>query len=315
MTNKRRLTGLAGAVVLGFSLSGCGLFGAGNSSDPVLATVNGQAITNSSWLQSIDGLGVLQGQKLSTTTANKKSQVKQLMIWSAVEQWTLAHHLITKKTAQQQAQKLLTQLETSAGSKATLTHDLKGYGLTLPQFSSFLTQQQILQVAFNKETAHVPVPSVTAEQQFYNQNKTQFMNPQSDQVQVILVKSQTEASSIEAQLKGGANFATLAKKDSIDPSKAQGGELGNVPVSTQSGMPTNFVNVMSGLKAGQYGVASTPSGYYVMQVQKVNPPAEQAFTAVEASIKTYLQNNSKNQAFQSWGTRIEKQYKTQFLMK
>ncbi len=312
---KRSLTGLAGAVVLGVGLSGCGLFGAGHASDPVLATVNGQPITNSGWLHAIDGLGVLQGQKLSTSAANKKSQVKQLMVWSAVEQWTLAHHLTTEKAAQQQAQKLLAQLETSAGSKTSLTHDLKGYGLSLAQFSAFLTEQQILQVAFTKVTAHTPAPSLAVEQQFYNQNKSQFMNPQSDQVQVILVKTQKQATAIENQLKGGANFAALAKKDSLDPSKAQGGELGNIPVSTSSGLPANFVNVMSGLKAGQYGIANTPSGYYVMQVQKVNPPAEQPFSAVQSSIKTYLQNNSKNQAFQTWGTHIEQQYKTQLLMK
>ncbi|MGC8489583.1 MAG: hypothetical protein ACP5QO_15390, partial [Clostridia bacterium] len=70
---KRAWTGLVGAVVLGVSLSGCGLFAAKTPSDPVLATVNGQAITNSNWRESINGLGVLDGQKLPTDPADKKS--------------------------------------------------------------------------------------------------------------------------------------------------------------------------------------------------------------------------------------------------
>lgn len=311
---KRVWMGLAGSVVLGVGLSGCGLF-ASKPTDTVLATVNGQNITNSYWREAMDGLGVLNGQKLPTDTADKKSQVKQLMIWSAVEQWTLSHHLITQKKASTQAGKLVGQLETSAGGKTSLTKDLKTFGLTLPEFTNFLTDQQILQAAFAKETAHVKPPSTAAEKQYYKANQSQFLSPQSDQVEVILVKTQAEAQSLESQVKGGANFAALAKKDSLDPSAAQGGELGNIPLSSSSGLPTNFLNVMSGLQAGQYGIADTPSGYYVIGVQKVTPPAQQPFSSVQSSIASTLLNNVKNQAFQTWGTKVEKGYKTQFLMK
>ena len=303
-----------GAVVLGAVVSGCGLF-AQRPANPVLATVNGQRITNSYWREAIDGLGVLNGQKLPTDTADKKSQVRQLMVWSAVEQWTLAHHLTTEQKARRQASKLVGQLEASAGGTKSLAKDLKTFGLTVPEFTDFLTGQQILETAFTQETAHVPPPSLAAERRYYNENQSQFMNPQSDQVEVILVKSAKEAHSIETQLKHGADFAALAKKDSRDPSAAQGGELGNIPLSASSGLPESFLNVLSGLSAGQYGIADTPSGYYVMEVQKVTPPSEQAFSSVRAAISTTLLNNIKNEMFQNWGTRIEKGYKTTFLMK
>jgi peptidyl-prolyl cis-trans isomerase C len=42
----------------------------------------------------------------------------------------------------------------------------------------------------------------------------------------ILVKTQKEAAEIKAQLDKGANFAQLAKKFSICPSKKKGGDLG-----------------------------------------------------------------------------------------
>ena len=42
----------------------------------------------------------------------------------------------------------------------------------------------------------------------------------------ILVKTQKEAADIKAQLDKGANFALLAKKHSLCPSKKKGGDLG-----------------------------------------------------------------------------------------
>ncbi len=59
----------------------------------------------------------------------------------------------------------------------------------------------------------------------------------------ILVKTEAEAKSIIAQLDKGADFATLAKKDSTDPGAASGGDLGYfgrddmVPAFTAARMP------------------------------------------------------------------------------
>ena len=45
----------------------------------------------------------------------------------------------------------------------------------------------------------------------------------------ILVKTKDEAEKLKQQLAKGADFATLAKKHSLCPSKKQGGNLGDFP--------------------------------------------------------------------------------------
>jgi len=42
----------------------------------------------------------------------------------------------------------------------------------------------------------------------------------------ILVKTEKQAADLKAQLDNGANFAALAKKHSLCPSKKKGGDLG-----------------------------------------------------------------------------------------
>ena len=65
-----------------------------------------------------------------------------------------------------------------------------------------------------------------AVQKYYDENKKHYTVPSRARVRHILVKTKAEADKLHAQLEGGADFAALAKKNSLDPgSKDQGGKL------------------------------------------------------------------------------------------
>jgi peptidyl-prolyl cis-trans isomerase C len=76
-------------------------------------------------------------------------------------------------------------------------------------------------------------------------------NPAQQQVDArqILVKTQAQAQAIIDQLNKGADFATLAVKDSIDPGAKDGGELGWF---SQNGMIPAFSTAAFALKPGTY---------------------------------------------------------------
>jgi len=89
----------------------------------------------------------------------------------------------------------------------------------------------------------------------------------------ILVASETEANKIIAQLKGGADFAALAKKYSTDPGGAKGGDLGWFK---QGDMLPEFGAAAFALKPGQVTdkPVHTRFGWHVIQVLEVkrDPP-------------------------------------------
>lgn len=86
-------------------------------------------------------------------------------------------------------------------------------------------QDRALQTAvLNKEIA----PTVTDEAVHARYDKEIAGKPGEEEVHArhILVESEAEAKKIIGQLKGGADFAALAKQYSKDPGGAQGGDLG-----------------------------------------------------------------------------------------
>jgi peptidyl-prolyl cis-trans isomerase C len=82
----------------------------------------------------------------------------------------------------------------------------------------------------------------------------------------ILVKTDAEAKSVIAELDKGADFATLAKKYSIDPGAGSGGDLGYFG---HDNMVKEFADAAFALPAGQYTKTpvKTEFGWHVIKVE------------------------------------------------
>ncbi len=303
-----------GAVLL--VVAGCGAVSADAHG---LATVNGHAITSADWKQSIEAISLMTTGKPmpKVTAAAKKREIQQLMQWAAVEQWAISHHLTTKAQAEKKAHQSIATIEKQAGGTKALQTRLKGWHLTLPEFYHFAVGQEILQVAYVHVSKGVKPPTATQVKKFYQSNSSLFTSPATDTVRAILVKSKTQADKLLTELKGGhANFAALAKQYSLDKTSAKaGGELGALPLNAANGFPTSFTSEMKALKAGQYGIADTSKGYYVMQVQKVSPSSEQPLSAVKSTIQSQLQLASGNKAFAAFSQKTLKAAKAHLYFK
>ena len=96
-----------------------------------------------------------------------------------------------------------------------------------------------------------------------------------------------KAEDLLKQIKGGADFAQLAKANSDDPgSKEQGGELGMI----QRGVTVKeFENAAFGLQPGQYSdVVKTQFGYHILQVEAKQTAHLKPLDEVKAQIVATL---------------------------
>lgn len=87
----------------------------------------------------------------------------------------------------------------------------------------------------------------------------------------ILVSSEQEAKDIIDQLKKGADFATLAKDKTIDPSgKSNGGDLGYF---TKQDMVPEFANAVFAMKPGDFSQTpiKTQFGWHVIKLEDKRP--------------------------------------------
>jgi peptidyl-prolyl cis-trans isomerase C len=132
-------------------------------------------------------------------------------------------------------------------------------------------------------------PAITdaAIQAEYNKDYANKPGPEQVQARHILVKTQAEAQAIIDQLNKGADFATLAQKDSLDPGAKNGGELGWF---TQDQMVKPFADAAFALQPGQYTKTpvQTQFGWHVIlcEGKKASPP--QALADVQGKIRQTL---------------------------
>lgn len=245
-------------VALGFApaLAGCA-----NTGDKTIVSVNGEKISKSA----LDNR--LEGQAGKTTL--------QQMVDTAIVLQYGKQQGINPTDAQIQDQVNQLEQRFPPGQFDTI---LKQQGLTMDDVKTIERVQLIIKQAVDKQI-NVSDAQIA---DFFNKNRAMYNTPAQVRARHILVKTKAEADSIEAQLKSGADFATLAKKNSIDPgSKDQGGELGWFS-ATQMVKP--FSDAAFSLNVNQISPpVNTPFGWHIIQVEEKRP-AHQA-TLAEAAPK------------------------------
>lgn len=102
----------------------------------------------------------------------------------------------------------------------------------------------------------------------------------------ILVKTKKEAEAIKAKLDNGADFATLAKKDSTDGSAAKGGDLGWFPKGV---MVKPFEDAVEHAKPGQVvGPVKTQFGWHLIKLYGTRPSTPPKLDDVRAQLTKEL---------------------------
>ncbi|MDE2286358.1 MAG: peptidylprolyl isomerase [Hyphomicrobiales bacterium] len=109
----------------------------------------------------------------------------------------------------------------------------------------------------------------------------------------ILVPTEEEAKAIIAQLKGGADFATLAKEKSKDPGAADGGDLGYF---TKDQMVPEFADAAFKLDKGQISdPVKTQFGWHVIKVEDKRIKPTPTFEQVKPQIENYVAHRAQTE--------------------
>jgi parvulin-like peptidyl-prolyl isomerase len=183
---------------------------------------------------------------------------------------------------------------------------LKAQGYTVAALRDDLRSQLVSQKIYESVTKDVKVSDADL-QKYYDQNKTQYSVAESRAVRHILVKTKAEADKIQSQLESGADFAKLAKENSLDPgSKDQGGKL----TISRGQTVAPFDKAAFALDTNELSdPVKTEFGYHLIQpLAAAKPGSVTPFAEVKAQIKTQLVEERKNKAVSDWATEIEKKY-------
>ena len=127
----------------------------------------------------------------------------------------------------------------------------------------------------------------------YEEAVKQMGNEEEVHARHILVPTEDEAKAIVDQLKGGADFAALAKEKSKDPGAADGGDLGYF---TKDQMVPEFSEVAFKMYPGQLSnPVKTQFGWHVIKVEdkRMRPVPELA--TIKEQIDAYLVRRAQSE--------------------
>ncbi|MFC4775943.1 peptidylprolyl isomerase [Paenibacillus sp. GCM10023252] len=145
-------------------------------------------------------------------------------------------------------------------------------------------------------------------QKFYDENKASLGEPEQVKASHILVATKEEADAILKELKGGADFATVAKEKSTDPgSKDKGGDLGffgkgeNDPALEEAAFK---------LEKGQLSeVVQGSNGFHIIKKTDSKAAVIPTLEDKKAEIKDTLVTQQVGELSQQWLTDLKAQAK------
>jgi len=107
----------------------------------------------------------------------------------------------------------------------------------------------------------------------------------------ILVETEDEAKAVLEEIKGGADFATLAKEKSKDPGAAEGGDLGYF---TKEQMVPEFADVAFKMYAGQLSnPVKTQFGWHIIKLEDRRSKQPPEFEKVRDQIEAFLSRKAQ----------------------
>jgi peptidyl-prolyl cis-trans isomerase C len=235
---------------------------AGKEADKVIATVNGEKLMQS------DYQNYLQLRQQQVGPLPDKDKEKQIVMDELIEKMLLAQHAVSTKLDQE------------------------------PEVSSIMKrvrEEILVQAVKRKLLRDNPITEDDVKKRFEQEveatHKTEY------KVRHILVKEETEARDILAQLEKGAKFDKLARDNSADvQSGKNGGELGWV---NQGMVVPEFFNAVMAMKKGAVSAEPVKSdfGWHIIKVEDTRPlkiPAFEEFMAdqrARANIQRKMQDD------------------------
>jgi parvulin-like peptidyl-prolyl isomerase len=275
-------------------IAGCGS-GSESADNTVAATVNGKKIM----LQEVERVIQQQtGGKQTSLSALELAQARLQVLSSLIQREVLFQRAEQEKllpTEDEITNSINKQMQDSGMSQDEFDRQLKEQNLSREALREEAKKDLAIQRLQDKYAGKITVSDRDVED-YYNSNKAQFVNARGVALAMIAVdpadnskqgianddaKNDTDAKvkidNIYQQLKGGADFATVARAKSEDASLAKGGDIGFATEDDlkQNGFPADLVSQFFGpMQIGsftspvKFGSPQAPGGrWYIFKLQ------------------------------------------------
>lgn len=259
--------------------------------EDVVAIVNGVEITKDEFIQRL--MVYIQSNESQMRKAGEWQKANETeeefvqrfipLIGKNVLEGMILEILIEQKAKEQNITVKPEEIDKKIDELKPTAEDLSKMGMTIEE----LRQQVERQILMEKIVSKAVIVTEKEIRDHFERYKANFAKPEEIKASHILLRTEVEAKAILSQLKAGADFAELARRESIDPTtKEKGGDLG---FFSRGKMTPAFEEAAFALEAGEFSeVVETPYGYHIIKVDEKKPAQEPNLELVREEIRKTL---------------------------
>lgn len=149
---------------------------------------------------------------------------------------------------------------------------------------------------FNAVSADVEEPTEADMKKYYEANKKEFHRPARVKLRQIVLEKEDDAKRILDELNRGKSMEDLARKFSIAPEAADGGNTGWI----EKGTLEVFDQAFKMSVGARSKILKSPYGWHIFQVLDKEPEARLSFQEAKAKIRKRLTEARAQQVFSTW---------------
>jgi peptidyl-prolyl cis-trans isomerase SurA len=288
--------------------------------EEIVARINNQIVTRTEYVRSKDQLKQ-EAQQQDPANADKivAERDKDVLRDLIDQQLLLEKGKDLGITAETEVIKRLDEMrkEMKLESMEDLEKAAVSQGISFEDFKQNLKNQIITQQVISKEVGQRMSISKEELQQFYDDHKSQMERPEQIRLSELLVSTEkkdknatadeadlaaakAKAEDLLAQIRKGASFEEIAKKNSDGPTAAQGGDLGYFK---RGALAKELEDKTFAMKAGDVSdVVRTKQGFVILRVvehqaagvpplSEIEPKVQDAIymSKLQPALRAYLQ--------------------------
>ncbi len=233
--------------------------------------------------------------------------VEDFIVQTLSEEWAKEHSVLVKA---EDLEAEIRTLQNSYPDTLSFQQALAEQGISFRDWKARLQDTLLQKVVSQNVIKDGPQPTDAEMQTYFKEHTLDFTVRETAQIRQVLVATESDATSIDQELKKGKKMADLAKKYSVSPEGPQGGMVGWV----EKGLTEVFESAFR-MKQGQRSpVVKSSFGYHIFEVAGRKPARNQSFNDVKADIKRILMEKKKQSLYLAWleeRVRSAKVYKDQ----
>jgi len=304
----------------------CSAFGADTVIEEIVARINSSIITRSD-LEKAKEQAAQEAKEKGQNEVPKREQDtlrdlidQQLLVQKAVDLGITGDTELIKRLDEIRKSMNLATME-------DLEEAAKGQGVSYEDFKQNLRNSIVTQAVIGREVgSHIQITKEEA-QQFYDEHKSELERPEQVTLSEILVApvkpdpnskeappeptpdqiaaAEKRANELLAEIKGGAKFEEVAKKNSDGPTASQGGELGDFKRGMLS---KDLEDKTFAMKAGDVtDVIRTRQGFIILKVTEHMSAGVPPFKEVENQVQEALYLKKLQPALREYLTKLREQ--------